>query len=418
MLIMKIFKTNYNKSSYKFGRSFFACLLVFDLMLVGLFSPACSKIIPFKPNLQLLRDFMARGETMTLKGTALIQNLDTAYKIRLMAVTDTSLLPVDLEVVSVEAEEVKILIPEDIPYGDYRVEFQLKSRYLKTPKLLLADILKIRPKAVTDFSLKADVLLKAENLTILLNGSGADDFKLILNSNDVDEEVDSMLEQADSLSLDANLSREVLKQKVIGRILKLGLNSAQVYTVEDGFKSLLTTSVNFYYLPLDVFQQELFISLNPFSVVMKQNFTNKSFDVSSVIKKEQQGLTTTYYLKAFEKPYYLSRSIEASALGIEKMRVIGDEFAVIKNLGINSFKLRKCRLADLVKTRFEFTQDVELLPEAAVIVNGDLGLNNTGTDFLSLSCEVDQGIGLKYVLLDQFSYSKTNEEGFAVRDLL
>jgi len=51
-------------------------------------------------------------------------------------------------------------------------------------------------------------------------------------------------------------------------------------------------------------------------------------------------------------------------------------------------------------------------------VNGDLGLNNTGTDFLSLSCEIDQGTGLKYVLLVQFSYSKTNEEGFAVRDLL
>jgi hypothetical protein len=348
----------------------------------------------------------------------LIQNLDTAYKIKLMAVADSSLLPIDLEVVSVEAEEVNILIPEDIPYGDYKVEFQLKSRYLKTPKLLLADILKIRPKAVTDFSLKADVLLKAENLTALLSGTRADDFKLILNSNDVDEEVDSMLEQADSLSLDPNLSREALKQKIIGRILKLGLNSVQVYAVEDGFKSLLTTSVNFYYLPQDIFQQELFISLNPFSVVMKQNFTNKAFDVSSVIKKEQQGLTTTYYLKAFEKPYYLSRNIEASALGIEKMRVIGDEFAVIKNLGINSFKLRKCRLADLVKTRFEFTQDVELLPEAAIIVNGDLGLNNTGTDFLNLSCEIDQGSGLKYIILDQFSYSKTNEEGFAVRDLL
>jgi hypothetical protein len=415
---MKIFKTNYNKLSYKLERSFFVCLLVLDLMLVGLFSPACSKLIPFKPNLKLLNDFMARGETMTLKGTGLIQNLDTAYKIRLMAVTDSSLLPVDLEVVSVEAEEVNILIPENIPYGDYKVEFQLKSRYLKTPKLLLADILKIRPKAITDFSLKADVLLRSDNLTALLSGSRADDFKLILNSNDVDEEVDSMLEQADSLSLDPNLSREALKQKIIGRILKLGLNSVQVYAVEDGFKSLLTTSVNFYYLPQDIFQQELFISLNPFSVVMKQNFTNKAFDVSSVIKKEQQGLTTTYYLKAFEKPYYLSRNIEASALGIEKMRVIGDEFAVIKNLGINSFKLRKCRLADLVKTRFEFTQDVELLPEAAVIVNGDLGLNNTGTDFLNLSCEIDQGSGLKYIILDQFSYSKTNEEGFAVRDLL
>jgi hypothetical protein len=417
---MKIFKTNYNKSSYKLGRSFFACLLVLvlDLMLVGLFSPACSKLIPFKPNLKLLNDFMARGETMTLKGTGLIQNLDTAYKFRLIAVADASLLPINLEILSVDAEEVNVLIPEDIPYGDYKVEFQLKSRYLKTPKLLLADILKIRPKAVTDFSLKADVLLKAENLTALLSGAKANDFKLILNSNDVDEEVDSMLEQADSLSLDANLSREALKQKVIGRILKLGLNTAQVYTLEDGFKSLLTTSVNFYYLPLDVFQQELFVSLNPFSVVMKQNFTNKSFDVSSVIKKEQQGLTTTYYLKAFEKPYYLSRSIEASALGIEKMRVIGDEFAVIKNLGINSFKLRKCRLADSLRIRFEFTQDIELLPEAAVSVNGDLGLNNTGTDFLSLSCEIDQGTGLKYVLLDQFSYSKTNEEGFAVRDLL
>jgi hypothetical protein len=415
---MKIFKTNYNKSSYKLGRSFFICLLVLDLMLVGLFSPACAKIIPFKPRLELLNDFMARGETMTLKGTALIQNLDTAYKIRLRALADTSLLPIDLEVVSVEAEEVNVLIPEDIPYGDYKVEFQLKSRYLKTPKLLLANILKIRPEAVTDFSLNADVLLRSENLTALLSGARANDFKLILNSNDVDEEVDSMLEQADSLSLDANLGREALKQKVIGRILKLGLNSAQVYTIEEGFKSLFTASVNFYYLPLDVFQQELFISLNPFSVVMKQNFTNKSFDLSSVIKKEQQDLTTTYYLKAFEKPYYLSRSIEASALGIEKMRVTGDEFAVIKNLGINSFKLRKCRLADVVKTRFEFSQDIDLLPEAAVIVNGDLGLNNTGTDFLSLSCEVDQGSGLKYVLLDQFSYSKTNEEGFAVRDLL
>ncbi|MEB3315417.1 MAG: hypothetical protein VKK32_04330 [Candidatus Melainabacteria bacterium] len=415
---MKIFKTNHNKSSYKFGQSLFTYLFILDLLLIILPFPACSKLIPFKPNLELLKDFMARGETMTLKGTGLIQNLDTAYKIRLMAVADTSLLPIDLEVLSVEAEEVNVLIPEDISYGDYKIEFQLKSRYLKTPKLLLANILKIRPQAVTDFSLKADVLLKAENLTALLSGTRANDFKLILNSNDVDEEVDSMLEQGDSLSLDANLSREALKQKIIGRILKLGLNSAQVYTVEDGFKSLLTTSVNFYYLPLDVFQQELFISLNPFSVVMKQNFTNKSFDVTSVIKKEQQGLTTTYYLKAFEKPYYLSRSIEASALGIEKMRVIGDEFAVIKNLGINSFKLRKCRLADLVKTRFEFTQDIELVPEAAIIVNGDLGLNNTGTDFLSLSCEIDQGTGLKYVLIDQFSYSKTNEEGFAVRDLL
>jgi hypothetical protein len=151
---MKIFKTNYNKSSYKLGRSFFACLLVLvlDLMLVGLFSPACSKLIPFKPNLKLLNDFMARGETMTLKGTGLIQNLDTAYKFRLIAVADASLLPINLEILSVDAEEVNVLIPEDIPYGDYKVEFQLKSRYLKTPKLLLADILKIRPKAVTDFA--------------------------------------------------------------------------------------------------------------------------------------------------------------------------------------------------------------------------------------------------------------------------
>jgi hypothetical protein len=415
---MKIFKTKYSELSYKLGQSLF--IYCFTILLILIIFPltAFSKLIPFKPNLQLLNDFMARGETLTLKGTGLIRNLDTAYKIRLMAVTDTSLLPIDLEILSVEAEEVNILIPEDIPYGDYKVEFQLRSRYLKTPKQLLADILKIRPKAVADFSLKADILLKAENLTSLLNGARANDFKLILNSNDIDEEVDSMLEQADSLSLDANLSREALKQRVIGRILKLGLNSAQVYTVEDGFKSLLTASVDFYYLPQDIFQQELFISLNPFSVVMKQNFTNKSFEVTSVIRKEQQGLTTTYYLKAFEKPYYLNKSIEASALGIEKMRVIGDEFAIIKNLGINSFKLRRCRLADLVRTRFEFTQDIELLPEAAVSVNGDLGLNNTGTDFLSLSCEIDQGSGLKYVLLDQFSYSKTNEEGFAVRDLL
>jgi hypothetical protein len=105
---MKIFKTNYNKLSYKLERSFFVCLLVLDLMLVGLFLPAFSKIIPFKPKLELLNDFMARGETMTLKGTALIQNLDTAYKIRLMAVTDSSLLPIDLDVLSVEAEEVNI----------------------------------------------------------------------------------------------------------------------------------------------------------------------------------------------------------------------------------------------------------------------------------------------------------------------
>jgi hypothetical protein len=415
---MKIFKTNYNKLSYKLGRSFFACLLVLDLMLVGLFSPACSKIIPFKPKLKLLNEFMARGETMILKGTNLIQNLDTAYKLRLIPVNDLSLLPINLEILSVEAGELSSLIPEDIPYGDYKIEFQLRSRYLKTPKQLLADTLKVRPEAVSDFNLKADVLLKSENLTAFLSGARVNDFKLMLNSNDVDEEVESMLEGVDSLSFDANLGIDALKQKVIERVLVLGLNTLQVYIVEDGFKSLLTTSVNFYYLPQDIFQPELFISLNPFSVVMKQNFTNKSFDVASVIKKEQQGLTTTYYLKAFEKPYYLSRSIEASALGIEKMRVIGDEFAVIKNLGINSFKLRKCRLADLVKTRFEFSQDIELLPEAAIIVNGDLGLNNTGTDFLSLSCEIDQGTGLKYVLIDQFSYSKTNEEGFAVRDLL
>ena len=111
---MKIFKTNYNKSSYKLGRSFFACLLVLDLMLLGLFSPARSKVIPFKPNLELLKDFMARGETMTLKGTALIQNLDTAYKFRLIAVADASLLPINLEILSVDAEEVNVLIPEDI----------------------------------------------------------------------------------------------------------------------------------------------------------------------------------------------------------------------------------------------------------------------------------------------------------------
>lgn len=362
------------------------------------FNATQAKLIPLNPSLKLENELVSPSDTVKLSGSGLIPNLNSAYKFRFINLDNNLSFNIAIDKLSVSTNQIELNLNSEIPYGDYLIEFQFKNHYLKTAKQTLTETLKIRPEA-ENLELVAEVLLNSKNLSSLIKNSNGKELSLVLNSQDLNGE-----------------GRDPLDVENINSVIKLGLNEVQVYTLENGFKSILSQPKTFYFLPAEEFKPELLIKSKPFAVKLERYFTHEMIDLGSIVKQENTLNGVYYYLNSLEQTRYLMKFIEAVALKIETMKVIGDEAASIRNRGLNTFKLKKCKLADSIKTRFEFSQDIDLSAESSLSINGDLGLNNTGSDYLSLSCEVIKASGLETVTLDQFSYSKTDEFGFAIRE--
>jgi len=357
-----------------------------------------AKLIPFNPNLKLEEDLVSPGRAVKLLGSGLILNLDPAYRFRLINLSDESSYWINPESFSVSSKYIELKLDSEIPYGDYAIEFQFKNRYLKSLKQILADTLKIRPEA-ENLRLLADVLLNTSNLKSLIANPEQKQFFVLLNSLELNQDAGGGLDVDD-----------------INSAIRTGSNEIQIYTMDNDFKSILSEPQTFYFLPPEQFKSDLLIQNKPFSVRLEKYFTKETIDITPIIKQETVNNGTYYYLNSVEQARYLIKLVESVALKIESMKVTGDEAASIKNSSLSAFKLKKCKLADSVKIRFEFTQDIDLAAGSNLIINGDLGLNNTGSDYLSLSCEVNKNLGIETITLDQFFYSKTDEAGFAIRE--
>jgi len=380
--------------------SFIICSLALDLK---------AKVISFNPKFRLLKDFYSKDMTLELEAESLIQNLDSAYKFRLRDCEANQLFP--LELISLGEKELRLKFPADIDYADYLLEYKFKSLYLKTPWQSLRELIKLRPAAIQDFKLNADLILDLSHLDSLISaGEGINSLSYILNESEID-----LSEIMNNLNL-SPLEAQQARERMIIANTKAGLNTIKIYTYDKGYKSIASEERSFFYMPVESFEEELLIKTNPLKATVKNKFTGEYLDLSSILKVKNEDLKNTYFLNALENPFYLAKTIAFSALKIDRMKVIGDENASLLNLGSLPFKLKKCNLADSVRIRFEFTQDIDLAAGSSLLVKGDLGLNNTGADFLKLSCIPENSTDLKYALLDEFSYSKTDADGFAIRD--
>lgn len=368
-----------------------------------------AKVISFNPKLRSLKDFYSKDMSLELEAEGLIQNLDSAYKFRLREPLTNQLFP--LELISLSEKELKLKFPLDIDYGDYLLDYKFKSLYLKTPWQSLRDLIKLRPPAIQDFKLNADLILDISHLDLLIStDKQINSLSYILNESEID-----ISEITSNLNL-SPIEAQQARERMIITNSKAGLNSIKIYNYDRGYKSIASVEKSFFYLPVESFEEELLIKTNPLKATVKNKFTGEYLDLTSILKVKNEDLKNTYFLNALENPFYLAKTIAFSALKIDKMKVVGDEHASLLNLGSLPFRLKKCNLADGVRIRFEFTQDIDLAAGSSLVVKGDLGLNNTGADFLKLSCIPENSTDLKYAVLDEFSYSKTDAEGFAVRD--
>ena len=120
------------------------------------------------------------------------------------------------------------------------------------------------------------------------------------------------------------------------------------------------------------------------------------------------------YLKTYFKRETFKTNIDIQKFSILELKVFEDEYAVIKNNRSEFLSLSKCSLADTVKLRYTFPDEIFLAPQSAIKVEANLGLNNSSPDKLQIICEYGE-LEPEFVIEDVFSYDRVTTDGIAVK---
>jgi len=295
-----------------------------------------------------------------------------------------------VDVLKVEEDSLTIRIPQEIPYGDYELYIKLKTKFFKSKLNKSPNGILIRPPAPSKPSLSHQV-------------------------------IDS-LDELETINLAQFFEEHPLKIKLPDQ-MQIGKNSLQTFYIEDGFESLLSEASGFYFLPQEMMQSELEIeSESPLiASAIAHAPVEESIDVSPITNVEIRELSKHFYLTTPRFPRYLEHVITLIPVFIERIHVKKEEFAILTNRSSNDFSLQGCNLSDSIKERHHLEDNEVLAAKSSLQVNANLGLNDTTPDSLSLLCpnqngtvgETEDTENLK--LIDKFSYSKVDEDGFGVR---
>ena len=123
--------------------------LMFIFLAIFISNIVTTKVLAkkkFSPlsNLNLSETYFSPGDLITITGNGFINHFEDLYQIKLVSETEKF----DLSISELKLDRVKVLIPEEIPYGDYALSIKLKSRYLKSKRYVLKHKIKIRPEAL------------------------------------------------------------------------------------------------------------------------------------------------------------------------------------------------------------------------------------------------------------------------------
>lgn len=390
-------------------------------------SPQISSIIENK---------LSQGKIIDIQGSGFIENFPTAHKVFLTEKNTAKQKTKrrkhkkrKLQVLSSAANNLKAKLPSQISYGDYDLYLKLKTRFLRshihksnTP-ILLRPIEPIKP------TLNFKIASSLEEISIII-----DNDKSTIKNNNAAENTDNQSNTIDKLSI--NISG-----------IKVGKNKLNTFYHEDGFDSLMSEAQEFHFLPADKISPQLIIrSEDPISSFievlncdlqdirsqastidhLKLNLPSideeqetscpREIDLSQETKTKTNGLSKHFYLETPFNDRYLETIIAIKPIIIEKLHVKSPEHIIIKNRSERDFSLIGCKLADDIRTRYSFDDEINspksLEANSSIQIDANLGLNDTSPDSMSLLCpSQDQ----KLQLIDKFSYNKVDEEGFAIK---
>ncbi|NQY79744.1 MAG: hypothetical protein HRT47_05465 [Candidatus Caenarcaniphilales bacterium] len=342
--------------------------------------------------LRLGNTLYSPGDTLTVQGQGFIPRLDSIYHIKLA--NDLNSYSLSLE--GAKLDEIKLLLPNDIAYGDYDLSIKLKSNYLKSKRYIIDGEIEIRPAPLKlDFEINEVFLSKWDLHNFVLNSLSESLSDYQLKESDVDFYINGEL-------FDFNLMNLIEGESS----LAVGYNL-------EGFNSILSNSVNIMFLSEELYAPELeVLNLNPLEAKLARLDTQAELSVNDYLAANDHSAYT--YLRAFPGIEIFKTDRDLKKLLITKLKVTGEEYAVIKNNSADFFSFDGCSLADTLKLRYSFSDEIELAPKSLLKIKGNLGLNNSSADKLQIICEYG-GEEPEFVVEDVFSYDEVDEGGFAVK---
>lgn len=334
-------------------------------------------LIPSPIIYSIIIDKTSPGLIATLNGQGFITNMPEAHIVYLSKEDSR----IKVQALSSSENNLSFQIPAEIEFGDYDISVQIKTRLLKSRISNCPNKLFLRPKAPNNPDLKYNVISKSNEYKNLVTN-------LVFQGKTLDYALDNDI--------------------------RIGLNNLRTFYTQNGYESIRSNAASFYYLPEEDFENELEVAselpLKSFAVSkfgLSEDGNRENFDVSKVTNKEIQDLSKHFYLKTPSREKYLERIIKLNPLFIEKVHATEEEFAVITNRSSSIYQLNGCTLADDIKIRFSFGKKDNITAKSSLTVSQNLGLNNTGSDSLTLSC--------KDIVIDKFSYEKLDANGMAIR---
>jgi len=374
------------------------------------------------PQISSSTELVAPGSELKINGSGFINNYPQGHIIYLKNERQVYKLAANYS----NATELIATIPESLPYGDYQLAVRLRTRYLKSRIATSLSAARLRPKApsIIEPSYKT-----YKNLAELNN---------ILSATD-------------------NNGRELIYS--FESELQAGSNKLRAYYYDSGYLSLASDAIEIVLLPEQLISTKL--ELNGSQVLARRinnqnlelelphklysdinNLNSKStrlinqdslIDVSPYILRANGDYSEELYLSTPSSAKYLSIKAFSSPIKISQIHVKSPESALLYNHSSKIFPLAGCSLSDNVTTRHNFFEPSSIAAGDPFLYTGDLGLNDTGGDALSLDCPCShrslveastvaqrEGFAMpactaNKMRLYSFSYEALDANGFAIR---
>lgn len=325
-----------------------------------------TKKIP-APKISTPEIYASPGSTINIQGQGFIKNFPQGHILRFSSPENN--LSFRGRIISSSSNLLTLEAPLGIGFGDYSSRIRLKSRYLKSDLSAESVTLKLRPPAPQKpqqiFQVASDPLEIPE---------------LFKNLNQLE------INQADNL--------------------KPGINTLKFSYRVNGFLSLPSETLSFFYLPRESTKPELEIASTLPLRSYALNTSEPKQDVSDITQIQiDSPLVSHYYLSSPRNPNYLLTTISLKPVYISAVKATTPEYVLIKNRDTKNYDLSTCTLADDLKVRYVFGNNFILKAGDEFRIEGILSLNDDG-DTVTVTCPK--------LLIDKFAYKNIDSLGFGI----
>ncbi len=375
------------------------------------------------PQITSSTEILAPGDKLSIRGSGFINNYPQGHIIYLK--NDRGLI-YKLVAQYSNATELITTVPDSIPYGDYQIGLILKTRYLKSQTATSLEPSKLRPRATSIAVPSFSVFKNLNELDNILSSEDNNGHELIYAfDNDLLVGVNKLRAYYYDASYLSIASPAIDIVLILENLIanKLELNGSQT----------LVRRINHQDLELEL-PSKIYRDINNTQLKSARLLNRDSLiDVSAYTHKTNGDYSEELYLSTPSSPKYLSVKAFSSPVKISQIHVKSPESALLYNQSSRIFPLAGCSLSDNVTTRHNFFEPSSIAAGDPFLYTGDLGLNDTGGDSLSLDClcshpllveAAKAALNEAFIMpscssnkmrLDNFSYETLDASGFGLR---